>query len=316
MLKNYLYTYSYHEDEDSLCKLEMRSFFGFDTPSSILESPIKINPSRSPFMKARLDEIFRSTSIEQLIEEVRELKAFDRTCKVMFVQNGNQKKTDKIGFQQRRLIEREVGLNLPGEVDLINPEVIFGLLQVENGWVFGEYVKGKSVWFEHQVKPHHYSTALSTRVARAVVNIAVPNPTGVKVIDPCCGIGTILVEALSMKIDIVGRDLNPLVISGARENITYFGFVGEVVLGDMRNVIKQYDVAIIDMPYNLCSVLPSDIQLEMLNSAHQYAKKVIIITIEPIDSILDQVGFRVLDRCVARKGSFSRDVIVCESVNM
>ena len=314
MLKNYLYLYSYHEDEDSLCKLEMRSFFGFDTSSSILESTIKIDPSRSPFMKARLDEIVRSTSIEQLIEQVRELKTFERTCKVLFVQHGNLKKTEKIGFQQRRLIEREVGMNLAGQVDLINPEVIFGLLKVEDGWVFGEYVKGKSVWFEHQVKPHHYSTALSTRVARAVVNIAAPNPTDLKVIDPCCGIGTILIEALSMKIDIVGRDLNPLVVSGARENIAYFGFAGEVVLGDMRNVINQYDVAIIDMPYNLCSVLPSDIQFEMLNSAHKYAQKVIVITIEPIDFILDQAGFRVVDRCVARKGSFSRDIFVCESV--
>ncbi|GAA3334615.1 hypothetical protein GCM10020331_103270 [Ectobacillus funiculus] len=71
-------------------------------------------------------------------------------------------------------------------------------------------------------KPHSYSTSLSTRVARAVANIAVPDPTGIKAIDPCCGIGTVLVEALSMGINIVGSDINPLVLPGARENIAHF----------------------------------------------------------------------------------------------
>ncbi|WP_192892969.1 TRM11 family SAM-dependent methyltransferase [Planococcus salinus] len=68
-------------------------------------------------------------------------------------------------------------------------------------------------------------------MARAVANIAVSEPAGVKAIDPCCGIQTKLVEALSMGIDIVRRDINPIVIHGSRENIAYFGLTGKVDSG-------------------------------------------------------------------------------------
>jgi 23S rRNA G2445 N2-methylase RlmL len=115
-----------------------------------------------------------------------------------------------------------------------------------------------------------------------------------------------------MGINIVGRDINPLVLPGARENISHFGFKTEVTLGDIRAVSNYYDVAIIDMPYNLCSVLSSSVQLEMLESARRFAVKVIIITVEMIDSLIEKAGFVIVDRCVAKKGRFSRQVIVCE----
>ena len=125
-----------------------------------------------------------------------------------------------------------------------------------------------------------YSTALSTRDARAVANIAVPNPSGVRVIDPCCGIGTVLVEALSMGIDIVGRDINPLVVGGSRENIAYFGLEGVVTLGPISDVVENYDVAIIDMPYNLFTHITADEQLDIVKQARRFAKKVVIVTIK------------------------------------
>lgn len=148
-------------------------------------------------------------------------------------------------------------------------------------------------------------------MARAVANIAIPNPRGIKAIDPCCGIGTVLVETLSMGMDIVGSDRNPLVLGGARENIAHFGLSGEVTLKDIRDVTDQYDVAIIDLPYNLCSVITPEEQTEMLQSARRFAKKVVVVTVEPIDEILLKVGFAIIDRAVVKKGSFTREVIVC-----
>src|SRR6185369_6412097 len=97
-----------------------------------------------------------------------------------------------------------------------HPERVFGIVIIGGRWYFGTYMESEAVWFHHVKKPRSYSTSLSTRVARAVANIAVPNPDGVKAIDPCCGIGTVVVEALSMGIDIVGRDINPLVVIGSR----------------------------------------------------------------------------------------------------
>jgi tRNA G10 N-methylase Trm11 len=307
----YIYTYACYEEERPLCALEMRSFFGMESQSAIIESHIKIDPSRSPFIKERISVIYEGHSFEDLLEQVAFLQVTGETFKVVYVKNGGS--VDG-GFVKRRAIEKEIGLHINGIADIHHPQHLFGVMNVNGRWIFGDYSKSESVWFRHQQKPHSYSTALNTRVARAIVNIAIPDPRGIKAIDPCCGIGTVLVEALSMGIDIVGSDKNPLILGGARENISHFGLSGEVKLVDLHNITNQYDVAIIDLPYNLCSVISPEEQLEMLQSARRIAKKVLVVTVEPIDEILKTAGFYIIDRAIVKKSSFNREVIICSKI--
>ena len=290
----------------------MRSLFGKETESSVLESFVKIDPSRSPFIKERISVIYKEKSLQDLLFQVQAIQLDGATFKVIYVKNNDPLKSEKEGYEKRRTIERELGLHINGQADMLHPNRLFGVMNVNGQWVFGEYVKAESVWYKHQKKPNGYSTALSTRVARAVVNIAVPNPNGIKAIDPCCGIGTVVVEALSMGIDIVGSDRNKLILPGVRENMEYFGLTGEVNLADIRDITHDYDVAIIDLPYNLCSVVTPEEQLEMLESARGFAKKVVVVTVEPIDDILINAGFSIIDRAIAKKGLFTREVIVCQ----
>ncbi|WP_419955324.1 TRM11 family SAM-dependent methyltransferase [Neobacillus niacini] len=301
----YIYTYSGYEDELSLRALEMRALFGRESQTNILESTVKIDPSRSPFIKERIEVIFEGESMEVLLEKLADFQVTEDTFKVIFVKNGEET------FANRRSIEREAGLRIQGTADLHHPKRLFAVMHVNGRWVFGDNVKSESVWFHHQQKPHQYSTALSTRVARAVVNIAIPNPVGIKAIDPCCGIGTVLIEALSMGIDIEGSDNNPVILSGTRENVTHFGLSCDVKFKDMRDITDHYDVAIIDLPYNLCSVISPEEQLEMLQSSRRFADKVVVVTVEPIDPILIEAGFEIVDRGAAKKGVFIREVIVC-----
>lgn len=310
--KTYIYTYSCYEEERSLCALEMRSLFGSESQTSILESHVKMDPSRSPFIKERIAIIYEGKSLQDLLKQVATLQVSGETFKVIYVKTNDPSKTEQEGFANRRAIEKEIGLKINGVADIRHPQRLFGVMIVNGRWVFGDYVKSEPVWFRHQQKPHSYSTALNTRVARAVVNIAIPNPSGIKAIDPCCGIGTVLVEALSMGIDIVGSDRNPLILGGARENIAHFGLSGEVKLTDIRDITNPYDVAIIDLPYNLCSVITPEEQAEMLRSARRFAKKVVVITVEPIDDILINEGFFIIDRATVKKRSFTREVIVCK----
>ncbi|MFO1442227.1 RsmD family RNA methyltransferase [Bacillus sp. Bva_UNVM-123] len=289
----------------------MRSLFGVEPQAGIVESHVKIDPSRSPFMKERISVLYEEESLQNLLKKVTALQITGETFKVIYVKNGRPSKTEKVEFGERRAIEKEIGLHMNGVANLQHPDRLFGVIVVNGRWVFGDYVKSESVWLRHQQRPHSYSTALNTRVARAVVNIAIPNPNGIKAIDPCCGIGTVLVEALSMGIDIVGSDKNPLILAGTRENIAHFGLNGEVKLKDIREITNDYDVAIIDLPYNLCSVITPEEQTEMLQSARRFAKKVVVVTVEPIDEILLKVGFVMIDRSVIKKGSFARELIVC-----
>ncbi|MCA1055726.1 RsmD family RNA methyltransferase [Rossellomorea aquimaris] len=304
----YVYTFNWEPNEEALSALERRTLFGIDTNDGTVESTTKIDPSRSPFIKERIGIICEGESIEELIQEVKGLEAFDG-FKIVFVQNPD---LEKVGFKKLRKIEKEVGLHLKGEADLDNPSIWLGILNTGDRWILGEYSKNEAVWLRHQWKPNSYSTALGTRVARAVVNIAAPETEGVKLIDPCCGIGTVLVEARSMGIDIIGSDRNPLILSGVRENLAYFGLDAEVSLKDIREVTGQYDAAIIDLPYNLCSVITVEEQLEMLQSARRFASKVVIVSVEDVDDVIGKAGFEITDRCEVSKGRFVRQVIVCE----
>jgi len=310
-LTTYIYTYAFSEDERSLCALEMRSFFGDVSQSNVLETFVKIDPTRSPFMKERISVIYEAQSLEDLYKQVETLQMNGVTFKVIYVKNRDMPKDKQDGYEKRREIERKIGLHIKGKADLRDPDRLFGVMHVNEKWVFGEYVKSESVWFRHQQKPNGYSTALNTRVARAVVNIAIPNPNGIKAIDPCCGIGTVLVEARSMGIDMVGSDRNQLIIPGARENMIHFGLTGEINLADMRDITNHYDVAIIDLPYNLCSVITPEEQLEMLQSARRFANKVVVVTVEPVDGLLIKAGFSIIDRAIAKKGVFIREVVIC-----
>lgn len=314
--KSFIYNYTCEPDEAALCELEKRSIFHIHSEERCFESFIDFEPSRSPFIRDKIGVILRGKTIEDLIEKIKKLPETKASFKLVYVHNVDGVEAEKFGFKKRRQIEREVGVQIPGEPELVDPDLLYGLIKLKEEWIFGLYTKSEAVWLHHQKKPHSYSVALNTRVARSVVNIAVPmaDTNGIKVIDPCCGIGTVLVEALSMNIDIVGSDINYLILPGVRENLSHFGYEGEVSHRDIRDVNEKYDVAIIDLPYNLCSVITPQEQLEMLQSTYNFADKLVILIVEPIDPILAEAGFTIVDRGDVRKGTFRREVIVCKKV--
>ncbi|MDN7245621.1 TRM11 family SAM-dependent methyltransferase [Planococcus shenhongbingii] len=308
----FIYTYAYHQDEEELCHLEMRAFFGKDTEEKVIKSMRGIDPSRSPFIKERIELLFEGAELADILEQAAKVDMESSTFKVIFPKINGLALANKVDYAAKREIERQIGFVITGKADVHNPDVTFGIILFGGRWYFGKYLQSESVWFKHQRKPREYSTALSTRVARAIANIAVPDPAGVKAIDPCCGIGTVLVEALSMGIDIVGRDINPLVVDGSRENIAHFGLSGTVDLGAIADIRQQYDVAIIDMPYNLYTHATPDEQQEILKHALPFTEKLLVVTIDPIDYMIEDAGFTVTDRCIAKKGLFLREILVCE----
>ena len=312
---SFIYLYSFPEEEEDLCALEMRAFFGEHTETKVLISKEEVEPSRSPFIRGRLEVISEAETISELAVKAGELSLAGGTFKVVYIKYGEQNGGEKIDFQSRRKMEKEIGLQIKGVADLHSPDSVFGILRLPGRYVLGEYVESESTWFRHQKKPRQYSTALSTRLARAVMNIAVPVPeSSIRVIDPCCGIGTVLVEGLSMGIRIDGSDRNPLVVGGARENIAHFGLEGEVRVADIHDIDCHYEVAIVDLPYNLCSVMSDDEKLGILKKSREIADKVVVITTEPNDFPLLEAGFSISDRAVVKKGlagSFTREIIVC-----
>ncbi len=307
----FIYTYATTGDEASLCAMELRCLFGREIPPDIFASTRKVDASRSPFIKERIDVMYTAESLEEIYIQTEQINVGDRTFKVIFVKTNDLPRAAKIEYDERRAIEREIGLRIEGAADVKRPEIVYGIVTLGGRWYFGTYHKNDATWFRQMQKPRSYSIALGTRVARAAVNMAVPDPQGVRAIDPCCGIGTVMIEALSMGIDIVGRDINPQIATGARANIAHFGFTAEVTLGDIADIQEHYDVAIVDMPYNLYSSITPEEQFAILYHTRRIADRVLIVAIEAVDEMIQRAGFEIIDRCIAWKGSFSRHLMLC-----
>lgn len=305
----FIYTYACSSEEESLCKMEFRALFDMNPDDFVFKSTRKVDPSRSPFIRERIEVLTEGDSLEALYHKAGNLSFPDQTFKTIFVKTNDLE--DKVSFSQRRKIEREIGLKIQGEADLEKPDIVLGIITCGGNWYVGIYEKNEAVWLHHQKKPREYSTALSTRMARAVANIAVPNPVGVKAIDPCCGIGNVLVEALSMGITICGRDIKPLPAIGARENVAHFGYSCDIAIGAIEEVTDHYDAAIIDLPYNLCHKASPEEQLSILTHANRIADRIVIVTGERIDDMIKEAGLTIQDRCEAKKIGFTREILLC-----
>lgn len=302
----YIYPYACHEDERPLCELELRILLDAPIAARYVRSEQNVDPSRSPFVHGRLSVVCRAESLEAVTEAAACLDLKGRTFKLRYIEADGE-----ADYGERRRIERAVGANFRGKAEMKRPECLYGLAYVDGEWLLGEYAESESVWLRHNDKPRHYSTALGTRTARAIANIAVPQPENVRAVDPCCGIGTVLIEAKSMGIRMDGFDLNPLAAIGARENLAFFDLPGDVIVADMRTLEGRYDALVLDLPYNLCSVLKAGERLEMLNAARRLAGRCVIVATEDIEAEIEAAGMTVSERCAVRKGSFTRYVWVC-----
>jgi tRNA G10 N-methylase Trm11 len=82
------------------------------------------------------------------------------------------------------------------------------------------------------------SLAISPRLAKILINLAHLN-SGDTLLDPFCGIGVILEEAMLQEVSVVGVDRDRNATKGAVENMKWFGFsegLYEIINGDSTHV--------------------------------------------------------------------------------
>lgn len=313
---DYLYRITCHEQEKSLCSMEMRALWGesFISPYStvLLRSSIRQQVSRSPFMKYRISIWCEADNFQELLIKAASLPHITQSYKVVALDEQINGRVEDFAYHQRRELEQALGKQVKGKVNLKQPELLLGITKLEDCWIFGQLEYPDPIWQRHNEKPRQYSTALSTKVARAIVNIAVPTlDHDMTLFDPCCGIGTVLMEACSQGIHASGSDINPLAVIGARENMAAFHYECELRIHNMLEIQEQYDVAILDLPYNHCSVLPADERIQMLSALKSIAPIMIVVSVEPIEQELLQLGYKIEDRCSLEKMNFKRDIFLC-----
>lgn len=314
MQTKYVYTFACHENECELCQLELNTLLKpveeVDyTNSSYVWSERCILPGRSPFIRGRLDVIGEGAQIKELLPIAREIRLMqDETFKVICLKAGDHRPD----YDEARKIEKEIGMYINGRAQMKQPEVTFGLIKIGEKWILGQWTESDKSWQLHQQKPQNYSTGFGVSLARALVNIAVPEGENHRLLDPCCGMGTVVIEALSMGIDTKGNDLNVHAVRGARVNLAHFGFDAKrITQGDMKELEGEYDSSLLDMPYNLCSVLPPQEQRLMLAKLRKLSRRAVVVSTEWVQEHILEAGWNIDQYITVKKGTFVRHVWVC-----
>ncbi len=305
----YMYIVNFPTFEEELCLLEMRALFGKMPIEKTLFSNIEFNPSNSPFIKTRLDVIYEKDTIEELLVEIDKDKTIYNNFKLEYVRLNNN---NNIPYEERLELIKKLSMNIIGTHNFKNPEFNFGVTKVDGKWLFGIDNKNDYKWHTHDNKPCSYSNSLGVKVAKAVVNIANNGLKKKTIIDPCCGVGTTLVEALDAGYQIEGYEINRHITKNANINLEFYGFDPIVVNDDMHNITKKYDSSIIDIPYGLFSHTSEEEQQSIINTARRISNKMVIISFEEHDLMIAKAGFKIIDRCIVTKGKFKRFIVVAE----
>ncbi len=121
-------------------------------------------------------------------------------------------------------------------VNLVNPKTIVRILVTEGviliGVALGQVNTREFNKRSPAKRPFFRPGALSVELSRVFVNLSRPK-RDYYYLDPFCGTGGFLIEALFMGYRVIGIDLNPVMIEGARANIEYYGFQDyELIHGD------------------------------------------------------------------------------------
>jgi len=302
----YLYLISYRREYAELCSMEMRYIFEKISNSNYHLTNQSIDISRSSFIKGRVTIQYYNKSINSIKKQMIEDDLFYNDYKIHFIE------FDKVPYQIRLKSMRSLGFTINGNFAIKDPEVEFILTKIDGIWIFGRLHSNPNKWLDRRKKPFNYSHALDVKLAKAIVNIAINNDFDLTVIDPCCGIGTILVEGRTMGIDILGYEINPLVKHHCNLNLKYFGFEPNVNKIDMLKTTAHFDVAILDLPYGQSSLITREEQIALISKTKEISDKSVIITMDDMSEIILNTGLKIVDKCrIKKSNTFSRYVTIC-----
>ncbi|MCU4163572.1 TRM11 family SAM-dependent methyltransferase [Carboxylicivirga caseinilyticus] len=311
MIKNYLYFFIYDNTESDLCKLESKYIFNQKEKNKLLLSDKKIEPSISAFIQKRMDILLQAEDYSTLIEKIKNEKICVDNFKVEYIVLDG----DTTEYSKRLEKLKDIGYSIDGTPEYYKPAITYALCYYKGVWYFGTLIKNNLEWQKHKQKPFSYSNSININIAKALVNIAAQTNTKRKILDACCGVGTIMLEACFAGNTIEGCDINWKVCRQARTNLSHFNYTANVYRSDIKDIANLYDAAIIDLPYNIFSNPGDDTTQHIIESTTKIADRIIIVSITDIREIITNAGLIVSDYCTVKKSGkakFARSIWLCE----
>ncbi len=307
----YIYTFNYDRHHDELCKLESRQLFAEEGKDKLLFSNINVDPSISSFIKNRFEIILSSDNYSELIKKIKQKDIHVEEFKVEYlILEG-----DDTAYSERLQKLRDIGYSIEGESNYHAPIITYAICHYQDVWYFGILIKKNPNWLKHKKKPYSFSNSISIDIAKTLISVASKGNKKTKLLDACCGVGTIMLEACFVGFNIEGCDINWKASNHTKLNLAHFNYTANVYYSDVKDLGKKYDAAIIDLPYNLYAYSDDLIISNIIESTAKLATRLIIVSISDITDLINKTGFHISDSCnvgKSGKGKFFRKIWLCE----
>ena len=296
----HLYLTARSEPERHLIEAECIAITGVAPDErGIALTEVEADVSRAAYIKLCIKVIICASDLSDLYDQLDRIGLSSEQFRVSVV-----KYPRRLPLHSQQVMH-QVGARIAGNPNLSTPNTVFLVVATEEEIWLGEVLsESTGSWNEHSQKAHLYSSSLPTRLARAMVNLAAS--PGDRMIDPCCGSGTILIEAASIGIKAVGCDINPKMAAASVENLRYFNLSSLVLIADARNIKGSFDAVVTDLPYG--RNCPADEQLcyEILQNLRELAPKAAIVTSENMTDPLLQIGYDIKQVIAVPKAHLTR----------
>lgn len=287
----FIYHINYPEELKDLCAMEMRALFKIEANHHYIQSDISYSAGKSMFFKAKLNVL--TTNLESVSTLPK------RKFKLQYLDMDHT-----LDYSEGLALTKALSGIIPGQGMMTGYDILYGVTKIKDTFYFGVLEKDHQSYQKHKDKPFTFSQALDYKLAHSVVNIGYGQKQMIQAVDPCCGCGTLILEALGQHLSIEGYDINPTMIFQSNKNISYYGYHLNVQRSDFLISDKTYDLCFIDLPYNLYAKSSKEVQHNLIQHSYQVSERLLLISYDPVDVS----PWKQWDHCVVKKGKFHRHV--------
>ena len=262
------------------------------------------NVPRSAYSKLGGEILCRAATSDQLVHEIDHLTLAAENFRVEVI-----KAQGGVSINSQKLIV-DIADVIDGVPKLRHPSETYVVISRKSEWVFGRLsALPDHSWAKHAAKPYRTSSSLPARFARSIVNL-VTRP-GLHLINPCCGTGSIALEACHIGAHVSGADCNWKMVQMSRKNTAHFGYSADYAHSDIQNWAIKGDVLVTDLPYDRnCKTTESNVRGIIEASVGIAPRAVFVAEVDLRPWILD-AGYQSAQRYrVPKSDNFTRHVFV------
>ncbi len=286
----FVYVAGFTDAEAEIAGLELQAMAGARLDGRLARAPVACDISTAAYTRLVVQVLAEAGDLEGLIGQVAGLglQAEGFRVDVLRVPPKPALHTLETARRIADLIE--------GRPNLQGPVVEFAVVATEGWYAFGPIIsRARRDWHDAGRRPHNFSNALPPRLARALVNCVAA--AGDTLLDPCCGVGTVLIEACRVGARPVGMDIHPRRVQQARENLEFFNCAVPLHCADARKIepaANLYDAAVVDLPYGHTSRADDRLYLEIVDAVAECARRMAVVTGADKSALWQRLGLAEL----------------------